>query len=247
LNIGDVPVPPGNGPNPGGGGTGGGGGGTPTEEFLTGSVYMISIPYMDSSVLSATTTPERAFNAPPTDTRGTTDTRDDIVNYRLTRFDPLTQQYVTLGNGATLRRGEGYFLRPINKSVSFKRPPTASPARVPLSSGVREFTVTLRRSPSLPANDPNNGFNLIGFPFNPDAFRSVNWSVSRVFVPATGATYSSLTAAVAAGVLSGNLQTLTDATGTSYTNTTRMVPFRGYFAKTYMDNVQVTLIASTTQ
>ncbi len=242
LNLGDVPIRPGNGPDPGtGGGT--------NDDFQVGSVYMISIPYMDSSALTATTTPERAFTLPIVDTKGTVSTADDIVNYRLTRFDALTQTYIALGNGALLKRGEGYFMRPVSNPVSFKRPPTANPVRVPLPSSVNQFTVTLRRSASL-APTASNGFNLIGFPFHPDTFKSVNWSVSRVYVPAhdgqPAANYSTLTAAVAAGALAGNLQTLANATGNTYVDTTKMVPFKGYYAKTFVDNVQVTLIASTT-
>jgi hypothetical protein len=231
LDIGDVPIPPGTGP-------GGGGTPVPTDDFLVGSVYMISIPWMDTSALTATTTPVNAFTLPPTDPV----TRE--ANYRLSRFDPLTQKYVALGNNSILQRGEGYFLRPLAKPVSFRRP-GATPARVPLPTTVNRFTVTLRRSSSLAATDPNNGFNLIGFPFNPATYKSVNWTVSSVYVPSTGARYSSVTAAAAAGVMSSTIFTLTDTSGTTYTTGSKLVPLKGYFAKTFVDNVQVTMVAST--
>lgn len=234
LNLGDIPIPPGNGPGTGSGGTNP----TPTDEFLVGSVYMISIPYMDSFSTGATTTPERAFTLPPIDTV------TGAVNYRLSRFDATKQQYVALGPGALLQRGEGYFLRPVTKSVSLRRPPD-SPPRIPLPAAINTFTITLRRSASLQPTDPNNGFNLIGFPFNPTVYKSSDWTVASVFVPSTGASYNSLTSAAAAGVVSSTLFTLSDATGSSYTTTSKLLPFKGYFAKTYIDNVQVTLVAST--
>jgi hypothetical protein len=235
LDIGDVPIPPGNGP----------GGGedpttpppTPTDEFVVGSVYMISIPYMDAAALTSTTTPERAFTLPPIDPV------TNAVNYRLSKFDATKQQYVALSTGAILQRGEGYFLRPVTRGVSLRRPPD-SPPRVALPATVDTFTITLRRSASLAPTDPNNGFNLIGFPFNPGVYRSSDWNVASVFVPATGARYNSLTAAAAAGVVSSTLFTLSDTSGAGYTNTSTLVPFKGYFAKTYVDNVQVTLVAS---
>ncbi len=234
LNLGDIPIPPGTGP-----GTGTGGGTpTTTDEFQIGSVYMISIPYMDSAGIFAVTTPERAFTLPPIDTV------TGAVNYRLSKFDATKQQYVALTNGALLQRGEGYFLRPVTKPVSLRRPPD-NPPRVALPAVVDTFTVTLRRSASLQPTDPNNGFNLIGFPFNPSVYKSSDWTVASVFVPATGARYNSLTAAAAAGVVSSTLFTLGDATGSNYVTTTKLTPFKGYFAKTYIDNVQVTMVAST--
>ncbi len=233
LNLGDVPVPPGTGP-----GTGTGGTPTTTDEYQVGSVYMISIPYMDNAGIFATTTPERAFTLPPFDPA------TGAVNYRLSKFDATKQQYVALSTGAILQRGEGYFLRPVTKPVSLRRPPD-NPPRVALPAVVDTFTITLRRSASLSPTDPNNGFNLIGFPFNPDAFRSSDWTVASVFVPATGARYNSLTAAAAAGVVSSTIFTLGDTTGSSYQTTGKLLPFKGYFAKTYIDNVQVTMVAST--
>jgi hypothetical protein len=198
---------------------------------------MISIPYMDSAMIASTTTPERAFTLPPIDPIS------GAVNYRLSKFDATKQQYVALSTGAILQRGEGYFLRPVTRGVSLRRPPD-SPSRVALPATVDTFTITLRRSASLAPNDPNNGFNLIGFPFNPAVYRSSDWNVASVFVPATGARYNSLTAAAAAGVVSSTLFTLSDTSGAGYTNTSTLVPFKGYFAKTYVDNVQVTLVAS---
>ena len=235
LNLGDIPIPPGNGP-----GTGTGGPTTPgtNDDYLVGSVYMISIPYADNAGIFSTTSPERAFTLPPVDPL------TGAVNYRLAKFDATKQQYVNLSNGAVLQRGEGYFLRPVSQSVSLRRPPT-DPTRVPLPAVVDRFTITLRRSASLQPTDPNNGYNLIGFPFNPSVYRSSEWTVASVFVPATGARYDSLTAAAAAGVVSSTLFTLGDNTGSNYQTTSRLTPFKGYFAKTYIDNVQVTLVANT--
>jgi hypothetical protein len=220
----------------------GGPGATPTptpttapqdETYQPGQTYMISVPFADSSAATATTTVARAFTALPR--VGT------VANYRLTRYDAARGVYVELTAASLIRRGEGYFLTPLARGVSLRRPP-ADRTRIPLAG--TQFTITLRRVVSAGQNLPNgtsNGYNLIGFPFNPAGFTSINWLESRVISPVDGRTMT-LQQAVGAGLIDPNLLTLQDGTR-NYVRTQTMVPFRGYFARAFRDNVRVILFA----
>ena len=204
-------------------------------EFQIGQVYQISIPFMDSSAPGSTTTPARAFSVPPVAADGT-------LNYVLKTFNAKTQEYVppgefdTLDNNAILQRGQGYFMRPVNSTVHIKTPAEDS-SRKALSD--TQFEIVLRRDPSRSAKDPNNGYNLIGFPFDPQLYRSSNWTEATVTTP-DGRIYTSLTEAVAAGVLSLDLQTLN---GGSYSSTRTLEPYKGYWARAFIDGTRVVLKA----
>lgn len=207
------------------------------EEFQVGDLDQISIPYADSSAITATTTVAKAFTVPVGDVGN--------PNYRLTRYNPLTQTYEVLNDKSIIRRGEGFFIRPLRRAVSIKRPPGApgpiGPRFADRKPGTfTEFTITLRRSPSLP-NDPNSGFNLIGFPFDPARYRSISWLDSRVIAP-DGRSFPTVQQAVSNGLLSAELFTLR-ADGTPYESTNVIEPFKGYFAKTFVDGVRVVLRA----
>ncbi len=198
------------------------------ETYQPGQQYMISIPYADSSAPTAVTTVAKAFDVPLTSTR--------IENFRLFRYNPLTSSYVQLAASSPVRRGEGYFLRPLARALSLRRPP-ADRTRIP--TNVTDFTVTLRRNPS--DQSQNGGFNLIGFPFNPAVYTSANWLDSRVIGP-NGQSYPNLLAAVGAGLLNPNLFTL-EPGAASQTPTQTLIPFRGYYAQTYVDGVRIVLHA----
>jgi len=223
---------------------------TPAPDFVVGRIYQVSVPYADTNEPSSATTAARAFGVSPTDTRGR-------VNYTLYKFDAVNQAKIFItGGGALLRRGEGYFIEPKLVGVSLRKPSTDA-SRIP--TPVTSFVITLRKNvslddPSLPVSQQNNGYNLIGFPFDPARFSIVNWLQSSVDVPAgtraTGATFQAahfdtVPEAVAAGFMSDELFTLIDDGSRTYENVTQMVPFKGYYARTYVDNVRVTLKAAT--
>ena len=201
------------------------------ETYQPGQDYLISIPYADSSAPAAVTTVARAFTLPPVS--------GGVLNYQLFRYNPLTNAYVPLGATSPVRRGEGYFLRPRARAVSLRRPP-ADRTRFP--TGVTQFTITLRRSPS--DRTRNGGFNLIGFPFNPTAFTRVNWAES-IFIGPDGRTYPNVRAAIGAGLLPAEMEQIftLEPGATQQTKTGVLVPFRGYFVQTAVDNVRVVLRA----
>ncbi|HVF10145.1 MAG TPA: hypothetical protein VNA16_05045, partial [Abditibacteriaceae bacterium] len=208
--------------------------------------YRISIPFTKSSAPDATTTPLLAFTVPPYQADGITE------NYILERFNAATQEYVRLNNNSTLRRGEGYRLKPINSGTSIKRP-AEDPANV-VPTAVTSFTITLRRDTSqdVPNTDPNNGFNLIGFPFNPSLYSSVQWSnnteVTVSFVAPDGRTANSVDEAVSKGLLVGPGNLLRyDPFSNTYVPASALEPYQGYFVQTVVDGLKMTLhVASST-
>ncbi|HEY0109197.1 MAG TPA: Calx-beta domain-containing protein [Fibrella sp.] len=215
---------------------------TGTNEFAGNTSFLISLPYMDGASVNATTTPTKAFTVPPTDpTTGR-------VNYRLQRYNPLTMDWETLGNGSTLRRGEGYLLTPVASGVSIKRP-SDDPTRIPLDTDVQEFQVTLRNQPSLAPDADGNGWNLIGDPFNPALFSSAEWLNARVTANIGGQTFTGTVAEAAdRGILDRRLFNYNPSAATSgdslYTPVSGdLLPFRGYFVRTFVDGVQVNLRA----
>jgi hypothetical protein len=205
---------------------------TPTprpDDYVPGSTYTISTPYADSSVPTATTTVGKAFSLNPKADDGST-------NYILKRFDAKTQSEVTITDPNTLiRRGEGFRIQPVNKSVRLQRP-VDDASRIP--TAVDTFTITLYRNPSLPASVTTNGLNLIGFPFDPLKFSSVDWNATSFRAP-DGRTYANLNQAVAGGAVDREFYTFDD-NGVKQVTTT-MVPFKGYYVKTYIDGLQATL------
>jgi len=219
-------------------------------DFVVGRIYQISIPFADTADAFATTTVARAFTVLPRNASGGT-------NYILYKFDAANQAkiFITDGN-AQLRRGEGYFIEPRSSAVSLKK--VASDAtRVPTSAVT--FVVTLRKSlslddPTLSVSQQNNGYNLIGFPFDPARYSVINWLESSVDVAAgtradgtqyPAAHFDTIREAVAAGVMSDELFTLKDDNTRTYDSVTQLVPFKGYYVRTYLDNVNVTLKAVT--
>jgi hypothetical protein len=198
--------------------------------FRMGNTYQISLPYMDAEPPLSGTQVNNAFDVPMVLPDGT-------VNFQLHEFNPKTQLYVPLNENAILFRGKGYFLRPQASDVRMKVPGD-NPPRV--ATNASTFSITLHRDPSRDPKDPDNGYNLIGFPFDPEQYASIDWKA--IAVSARGQTFDSLDAAVAAGILDPRLTTLE---GTGYISTTQMKPFVGYFARTYVDGTVVTLRART--
>lgn len=202
------------------------------EEFQPGSSYQISVPYTDSAAPYSTTTVNRAFTVPPL--------VNGVENYRLFRYNALKREYEPLTGGSLIRRGEGYFLQPQARGVSIKRPATDR-SRVP--TGVTEFEITLRVNPSSPQGQANNGFNLIGFPFDPARFSASDWLKATVIAP-DGRRYDKLMDAVGAGLVSNTLFTLNPADDSYTAVQDNLTPFRGYYARTFVDGVRVILHAS---
>ena len=208
------------------------------EDFLIGQTYLFSLPYANNSTAGATVRPDEAFNVAMFDPV-TNDQR-----YLLSRFNPLTSSYETLDQNSLLRRGEGYLIKPLSSNVRILRP-TEDDSRIPLAANIRTWVYTLRRNGSASANDPNNGFNLIGDPFNPDFYLAADWQ-NATFSDGVN-TYQGVDAAAAAGLVDSRLFTLNSATGAFEPVAGNIQVFKGYFVRTFKDNVTVTANAVSIQ
>jgi hypothetical protein len=196
------------------------------------SSYLISVPFMDSSTPGATTTVSKAFTKPPV-------ASDGSINYDLQRWDPVTQTNVSLGNNSIITRGAGYFLYPRVTGTSIKTP-AMDASRLPLAGTT--FDIILRRDSSRSLTDPNNGLNLIGYPFDPALYSSADWQTATFIAP-NGTTYNSPTDAENAGLIFSQLYGF-DATQGGYFPATRLEPYKGYAVRTQVDGVRLRLRGS---
>ena len=213
----------------------GGGGGAGDDYSNLGTTYALSVPFMDAVDAGATTTVAKAFTVPPVAANGTR-------NYFVRRFDPVTQTQVELSATSLLRRGEGYLLVPVSRGTAIKRPINDS-TRKP--TAVTSFAITLRNNPSLPATDENNGLNLIGFPFDPVKFTRADWLSATV---RRGNVVLGTVAEVSSGqnpVMDSKLFTLdeSETNGGQFIEAQNigLVPFEGYYARTFENGITVTL------
>jgi hypothetical protein len=208
---------------------------TPTEpgdeQFQANQVYQVSVPFADSSDPRATTTVAKAFTVAPVTSAG--------ENFQLFRRNPVTNRDEQLSNNSLIRRGEGYFLRTLGRGVSIKTPQTDR-TRIPTS--VVEFEIVLRANPSLPTANSENGYNLIGFPFDPAKFSLSEWQNARVISP-NGQVFATLNQAAGAGLVHNQLFRYIPETGQYEAFSTTLVPYQGYYAKTFVDGVRVILKA----
>jgi hypothetical protein len=210
-----------------------------SEEFAGNTTYLISVPYMDDASINGTTTPLKAFTVPPIDPA------TGARNFLLRRWNPQTLQFEDLQNGAILRRGEGYLLTPVNRGTSIRRPAQDS-TRKPLLSTIQEFQITLRNNPSVASDADNNGYNLIGDPFDPALFSSADWLNARVSANLGGQTFTGTVAEAARQnppILDSRLFTYDPQTNTYTPVSGNLLPFRGYYVRTFVDGVQVNLKA----
>lgn len=201
------------------------------ETYQPGNSYQISVPYTESIAPYTTTTVARAFTVPPVS--------GGVENYRLFRFNPLTRQYEQLGANSPIRRGEGYFLQPQARGVSIRTPAT-DPTRRP--TNVTEFEITLRVNRSDTSR--NNGFNLIGFPFDPARVSASTWRNAIVITPQ--GERLTVTQARLRQLLSDELYTLDSSTDEYDVVPNNLVPFQGYYVRTFTDNLRVILRAGDT-
>jgi hypothetical protein len=203
-----------------------------SETYQPGSSYQISVPYTDSTAAYSATTVAKAFTVPPVS--GSTE------NFRLFRYNPLSREYEPLSAGSIIRRGEGYFLQPIARGVSIETP-SSDATRRPTS--VSEFEITLRVNPSSPLGPANNGFNLIGFPFDPSRVPSSTWAKAVVITP-DGRRFGTLEDAANAGLVDRDLYTLDNATDTYTKVQNDLAPFQGAYVRTFVDGLRVILRAN---
>ncbi len=234
-----TPTPP-----PGGNGNGTDGGGTVGRTFAANSSGLISLPYAVDNI-QGTLTVNQAF--------GTTYDPKNVGAYKLYRFNAAQQvnnpvkgkDFVLIDSGAfELRRGQGYLLETGNTAVSLQ-----TPSQNPLlkSFAGTTFSIPLFWNATYLSDTSNrdnreNGYNLIGFPFNPSQFSTVAFAGSQVKYGNT--TYNTIEEATAAGIIARQIYGI-DAAGNRFAidfGDRNIRSFQGYFVRILRRDQQVSLI-----
>lgn len=223
---------------------GGGGGGTPSgETFAANGTYSFSVPFASTTEASSTVDSAQFFDQAMFSGSGER-------RYFLYRFDVSGQRnnrslgadFVEVGANEKLVRGLAYRLVTIDNPVTIRTP--VSNTALKAFTGT-SFSFNLTRNTNF-ANDVGqsqsfNGYNFIGFPFNPGSYNRVPFETARVV--SGGNTYESVTEAAAAGVISNRLFTV-DNNGNLVqvsTDDAFLRPYRGYFVQVFRDQVTLTL------
>ena len=208
--------------------------------FGPGSRASFSIPY--SSAATSNSIPiSEAFNVP-------TGATYSIYRYNVAgqtnKFgtaEANNADFVEVPNNARLERGVGYRLVVGNQTIQLKT------KGVGVFTNVNNFTYTLSRNLNLSATGTNqtnatNGYNFIGFPFNPDQYQMVDFGQARVVVDGVE---RSLADAASAGFINARLFVLNDQGNLVAADSTIIRPFQAYFVQVFRDNVTLRLINPT--
>lgn len=146
--------------------------------------------------------------------------------------------FTALPANGRLERGVGYRLVVADKAtVQLKT------KDVGVTTGVTTFSYNLTRNTVMSATGSNqanatNGYNFIGFPFNPAQFQNVDFREGRVIVDGVE---RSVTDAASAGLINAKLFVLNDQGNLVEANTTLLKPFQAYFVQVFRDNVTLRL------
>lgn len=231
-------------------GTGGSNGTGP--QYSAGTTNLVSFPYTTTTDTTGvgTATVAQAFG-PMTTSTG--------VRYTLYRYDAANQKYsfvtssgalgtdwVAMSSTDTLTLGQGYLLVVGSSgSVSMNTPADDDNLKAISST---TFGIALKRNANFKAQTKKsqsyNGYNLIGFPFNPSVYSSVSLSNVQVTV-VTGnktKTYETLSKAAAAGVIKGRIYgldsqgRLVQLSATSYT----LSAYKAVFVQSFRDTGTIT-------
>ena len=206
--------------------------------FGANTTNSFSIPYVAGASNSVAITD--AFNVAPGDNR-----------YTVYRFDAANQMnnvvgaggtrgsgFVALPNNGRLERGVGYLLVVGNAgTVQLK---TRNVGVVPAGNA---FAINLTRNVPFAAStnsqgNSTNGYNFIGFPFDPSNSTPVNFNAATLTVD--GATRS-IPDAAAAGLINPQLFVIDGNGQLVPANTNLIQPFQAYFVQIFRDNATLTL------
>jgi hypothetical protein len=156
-----------------------------------------------------------------------------------------TTDYFEVTPTEALERGRGYLLITGGSGISFKGASSGGlqPLPTPAAGVNPTFSFKMWRNtnfyPGYPAPNTNqqNGLNMIGFPFDTSKYQ--RFSFNDVAVQFGGQTYTTLTAAVAAGLMSPQLYTV-DSQGklVAVSDSNNFITANNaYFVQMYRDNV----------
>ena len=197
-----------------------------TMPFATGPEYPGTVPLSAAISSSSTGYTVYAYNV-----TGQTGSRKAGVG----------ADYKVLGPNDLLQRGIGYILQTGATPVTLNTPLTNA-SLVPFSGDT--FAIPLVRNANTSVLSTNNGFNLIGSPFDPATYGSVPFASIHVTIGTR--TYTTIKEAAARGIISNRLYT-TDPAGNLIPvalSDQFLRPYHGYYVQVFKDGVTLTLKAT---
>ena len=201
--------------------------------FAANTATAFSVPFVSGGADSVAV--NDVFNLTPT-AGNYSIYRYDVTNQMNNRSTGADFQLVDRLNGR-LQRGLGYLIVTTDQLVQLS-------TRGPAVAGGNSFTFNLTRNVVFAATatgqgNATNGYNFIGFPFDPVQFSGVNFNNATVTVDGVARTVPQ---AAAAGLINGQLLTL-GANGalTPVSGDPILRPFQAYFVQVFRDNVTLTL------
>lgn len=211
--------------------------GNGSATFAANSTFLVSFPYAGSfdgnKGVTDSVSVNNVFSVPLIGRNGQPNFR--LFRWKTSDQDNIGNNLVALSSTSRIKRGEGYQLRTLDKTL------TINSTLQPIPKRVTSFSINLELNPNFGGAPSSNGFNLIGFPFNPNTFRFVNFTNSRVVFGTNR--YETVTEAAAAGVMSNKLFTR-NASGEFVeisSSSNQIQAFQGIYVQTFKNNVKLVL------
>jgi hypothetical protein len=202
--------------------------------FSANGTYNVSFPYATDASATGGLTQSQAFSlASGTGTPKYTLYKFVVANQRNSRALNGGNDFVVVPPAEKLVRGIGYRLVTGPNDIKLNSP-TDSSSLKPYSGST--FSLSLNWNPSFidqtsAADNRDNGYNFIGFPFDPAKYSSVSFSNAQVKYGSD--TYETIADAAAAGIIDQQLYTV-DALGNLTAvnaNDLQLRPYRAYFVR----------------
>jgi hypothetical protein len=209
--------------------------------FAANGTYTVSFPYATSD---GTLTKAQAFSsASGLSTSNFTLYKFNVTGQRNSRASNGGTDFVVVGDNEKLVRGIGYRLVTNSEAIRLNTPSEVTALRA--FSGT-SFTYNLNWNRNFLTETSStdnrfNGYNLIGFPFDPTRFSRVSFANAKVQYG--NDIYESVSDAAAAGIIGRQLLTV-DAQGNlseASASDLQLRPYRAYFVRIFRNEFPVVL------
>jgi hypothetical protein len=198
--------------------------------YAANGTYTVSFPYATSSSASGGLTQAQAFsNASGSGTPQFTLYKFNVAGQRDSRQLNGGSDFVVVQPNEQLQRGIGYRLVTGANDVLLNQP----------ANGLQpfagtEFSLALSWNNNFLEETPytdnrRNGYNFIGFPFDPQKFNRVAFASSQVSYGSE--TYETVTEAAAAGIIDRQLFTVDAQGNLAESSDGNIRPYRAYFVR----------------
>jgi hypothetical protein len=205
--------------------------------YAANGTYTVSFPYADSS---GTLTQAQAFSlASGTGTPNFTLYKFNVTAQRNSRALNGGSDFTVVPAGEKLVRGIGYRLVTGSQAIKLNQPSTTLKAFTGTT-----FPLTLSWNPNFldqtsDQDNRNNGYNFIGFPFDPSKYNRTSFASSQVKYG--DETYATVADAAAAGIIDQSLFTVDAQGNLSAVADSQIRPYRAYFVRILRNDKTVVL------